>query len=226
MLLSFLIYLFIVGPWHYSQLNLTYLAMSDKRTPSGARFENAISQSASHLSDRDIISDVAGGSTTAFEKLIDRYLPEITRFAAYLLGSIDAAEDVVQQVFISTWNNRETLNPDASIKSYLYKAVRNRCLNELDAREIRGHVVSLSAMDAGATVPGPPPEDERILIETTVQQALIHLPERRRAAVNLRIAEDLSYPEIAHILEISTDAAERLVRRALVDLRALLKEML
>lgn len=220
--------------------------MSDKQTPPGARFENAISQSASHLSDRDIISDVAGGSTTAFERLIDRYLPEITRFAAYLLGSTDAAEDVVQQVFVSTWNNRETLKPDASIKSYLYRAVRNRCLNELDAREIRGHV-SLSAMDdrgatsgvtpggsavggvvgsSGAVLPGTPPEDERILIETTVQQALMHLPERRRAAVNLRIAEDFSYPEIAQILGISTDAAERLVRRALVDLRALLKEML
>lgn len=224
MLLSFLMSVHL-GPWHRGGLTLTYVAMSDMRNPRRPRFEDAISHRTSHLSDRDIISDVAGGSTAAFEKLVERYLPEITRFAAYLLGSADAAEDVVQQVFVSTWNNRATLKPDASIKSYLYKAVRNRCLNELDAREIRGEV-SLSVGDEVVTVPGSPPSDEQILIETTVQQALMHLPERRRTAVNLRIAEDLSYPEIAGILEISTDAAERLVRRALADLRALLKEML
>ena len=175
--------------------------------------------------ERALAVRIQQGDSHAFALLVDRYLDRLTRFAMAMVDSRDAAEDVVQHVFVWLWESRATLDPARPFKPYLYRAVRNRVLNERDATHVRARYQTLvtSEISSGARPSAVASPEGAILSAEELEYALHQLPERRAAAVRLRYEAQLSYEEIGDAVGISTQAATQLVLRGVEQLRILLR---
>lgn len=75
---------------------------------------------------------IANGNRTAFEELFREHYRPLCAFGNTYLKDPERAEDIVQDLFVKLWNERERLVVNTSLKAYLFAAVRNRCLNEKD----------------------------------------------------------------------------------------------
>lgn len=174
--------------------------------------------------ERDLLTRVRVGDPQAFATLVEQYLEQVTRVAYYIVGSRDAADDVAQIVFVQIWEQRAVLDPARPIKPYLLRAVRNRALDERKADAVRSRhrlqaIAEATAGTVAAVVPSP---EGAVLSAATVQAAVARLSERRQLALRLRLEEQLTHAEIGHILDIAPAAAERLVARALQEVREIL----
>ncbi|MEM7039384.1 MAG: sigma-70 family RNA polymerase sigma factor, partial [Bacteroidota bacterium] len=71
-----------------------------------------------------------------FETLFHRFQPQLVKFAVTLLRDIEVAREAVQDVFVNIWQKRETLEYNEDLKAYLYRAVRNHCLNLIKKKRL------------------------------------------------------------------------------------------
>ncbi len=175
--------------------------------------------------DHALIARIRQGDVSAFEQLIVTHANTLTKLAYYITGSRDAADDVVQQVFVELWERRDTLDPHR-LQAFLHRAIRNRALDETSAaarRERYGVTQRADANAGGIVAPVRNPEDA-LLAATTVHGAVHRLATRRRIAIQLRFQEQMTHAEIAEVLGISPLAAQLLVVRGLADLRGMLKK--
>lgn len=165
---------------------------------------------------------IAGGDRIAFARLIDRESPRLLRLARGILGSLEEAEDVVQECCISLWENAGRWKPEARIGTWLHTITYNRCIDRLRRRR---HFVDERALEA---VPdsGPAPDGHLVEGETarSVRAAFERLPQRQRSAVLLFHFQDLSQSEAAGIMQVSEAAFESLLARARRALRAMLAD--
>ena len=72
-----------------------------------------------------------------FEQLYKKHCQNLVRFAFYYVGDMEAAQDIVQEVFLKIWNQQPTFKTPDHEKSYLYKMTRNTCLMLLRKHEVR-----------------------------------------------------------------------------------------
>ena len=172
---------------------------------------------------RELFLRVRQGDEAAFEQLFKRFYSPLATYALGFVQSRDAAEDVVQEVFLKLWEIRQRL-PDAdSASAYLYRAVRNRALNQL--RRLR-----LSAKWRRETLPeteAAPAADrsaEEAELAELIRRAVSDLPPRTREVFLLSREQFLTYPEIAATLSISVKTVETLMGRALKVLRQKLRK--
>ncbi len=80
------------------------------------------------------IRRIATGDSLAFQRLIDREAPRLLRFAQGMLGSLDEAEDVVQDTLIRLWENAARWTPDAKVGTWLHRVCYNRSIDRLRRR--------------------------------------------------------------------------------------------
>ncbi len=168
---------------------------------------------------------VREGDEYAFTKLVTRYLDPVTRFAFYIAGSHDVAEDIAQSTFVSLWERRGSLGEVRSLKSYLFRMVRNRALDERKAFLVRERYQN--AVQAEMQLDISPPytldTEEALLRAESVQAALAQLSDRHQLALRLRMEDGMSHAEIGEILGLSPETAQRLSSRALASLRKILR---
>lgn len=143
-------------------------------------------------------------------------------FAIQYVKSPDDAEEVVQDLFVKLWQDRERVNISTSIKAYLFTAVRNRCLNAL------GKSKRNEALNEGMMVSDHDEvdEDEIKLRNAKVHAAIEELPEMRRKVFKLSRFEGLKYKEIAERLDISIKTVENQMGSALKTLRSELADIM
>lgn len=163
------------------------------------------------LSDTALLIRFANGDQVAAVVLTERLSPRALGFAARMLSDMSEAEDVAQEAMMRLWKIAPDWRPgEAEPATWLYRVVRNLCTDRL--RKPRG-----LGMDQIAEPHDDKPSVEaRLIAEDRVaalQAALDQLPDRQRAAVILRHIEGLANPEIAEIMEISTEAVESLTAR-------------
>jgi RNA polymerase sigma-70 factor (ECF subfamily) len=173
---------------------------------------------------------IRAGDVRAFEALFRAYHARLVTFVEGYLHSREAAEEVVQDVFLKIWNGREGWEVRGSVRGYLYASARNTALNT--ARRRRLETRGLERLGAGpGGVVAPLPERgalERLESEETaaqVRRAIDHLPERSRQVVRLRWEHGLRYAEIAEIMGISVKGVENQLSRAMKTLRASLSRL-
>jgi RNA polymerase sigma-70 factor (ECF subfamily) len=178
-----------------------------------------------HNEETELVIRLRAGDERALAELIAAFFSRLVGFAYTFLGSEDMAKDVAQQTFIRLWESRTSLDPTRPVKPYLFTLAKNQAISELRSRRVRERHEA-DARDTIAHDPDlatVPSAEEKILTTATIHSALLQLPERRRIAVRLRVEGQLSHAEIAQVLEISTQAAERLVQRGLQELRKVLR---
>jgi RNA polymerase sigma-70 factor (ECF subfamily) len=178
--------------------------------------------------DEEILRALAGGDETVFERLYQAFRPRLVAIATAYVGEA-VAEELAQDILLRIWEQRDTWAPQHGIAVYLYAAVRNRALKQLRRQGVAGRlelVVSASddgVVGMGAAEPRPDERVERDDLLERVDEALMRLPELGRTAFTLRWIHQLSYEEIAAIMEISEPAARKQVSRAREALVAALR---
>lgn len=171
-----------------------------------------------------LVARVREGDSKAFRILVERYMDSVTRFAFYIVHSHDSADDIAQSVFVGMWQYRQTLDPVRPLKPYLFRATRNRALNEKKSNAVRNAYAEQvqAEQDSGSIIAFEPSPEGLILSTSAVQHALEQLSDRRRLALRLRLEDEMTHNEIAQVLDISYEAAKRLVGRALAELQKIL----
>lgn len=170
--------------------------------------------------ERQLISGVQSGDPRVFEAVFRAYASSLAGFALSYVHAPDAAEDVVQAVFVSLWMNRHTLRPAHGLRAYLFTAVRNRSLNLLrDEATQRRNADSLAGI-AGANAPAADAHFVAAELHQRVLTIVAGMPPRCREVFMLVRTRSLSYAEVATVLGIAPKTVEIHMSRALAILRA------
>lgn len=161
-----------------------------------------------------------------FEAVFREHYSVLCSYAHQFLKDTDAAEEVVQEVMFRLWTRRDQIAIETSVKSYLFKSVRNRCLNQLKHHEIRQEY-QLRQEQSG-TQEQPSAEDAMIIseLEGRIRLAIGNLPGERQKIFILSRYEGLTYQEIAIKLKISVKTVENQMGKALKTLREELSDYL
>lgn len=171
---------------------------------------------------REWAERIKASDQQAFNRLFRLLYPQLVPYACRYLRDKAAASDIVQEVFITLWEKRDRLDPNQSVKSYLYKIVRNRSLNYL--RDHSRESVGLDAMEGSQQMQAESDVDSVSVtsgtdLETLMQQWISDLPERQQEAFELSRFEGLDHDEIAEVMSISANTVNNHIVAALNTLR-------
>lgn len=183
-------------------------------------------------SDAVLVERFKAGDRRAFHEIVVRYQDRVYTLCYRWLGEPQTAEDTAQDVFLALYRNLANFRGDAQLSTWIFKVTLNHCKNRKLHRSRRGYGRTESL--------GPRPEDEgperQIAAEgpgadhgtdsrearALVGAALERLDEDHRQILLLRDVEDLSYEEIAEILELPRGTVKSRIHRARAELAAVL----
>ncbi|MBM7785608.1 RNA polymerase subunit sigma-70 [Tenggerimyces flavus] len=180
--------------------------------------------------EEQVVLAARDGDERAFGELAERYRPELRVLCYRMLGSLDEAEDLVQDTYLRAWRARDTFRLEGrwSFRAWLYRIATNACLNALSRSPLRKVLPAQLGAAGDPSEPVAPPvelpwlqpfpddllaasDPEEIVvakesIELAYLAAIQHLPPRQRAALILREVVGWSAKDVAALLE-TTDAA-------------------
>lgn len=194
----------------------SFLPMEDPLTPT---------QSDDNSLDFALMERIGAGDHAAFRQLVEIHQNAVIGTVAKMLGNPSDAQDIAQQVFLRIWRNAKRYRPDAKFTTYIFTITRNLVFNETRRRGRKKEVSSDEREENSnlrlADRPERQPDAELLQdeLQQAVDAAIAALPETQRLAVVLRRYEQLSYDEIAGVLELSVSAVKSLLFRARTSLR-------
>ena len=179
--------------------------------------------------DDALIVRFAAGDQSAARLLAERHTGRVLAVATRMLNNPTDAEDVAQEAMMRAWKHAADWRPgEAKFSTWLHKVAVNLCYDRLRKRQTKPLEDAPEPIDDRASAQESMEADDKMSILKT---AMMDLPERQRAAIQLSHFEEKSNPETAEILGVSVEAIESLLsrgrrslRKALADKRALLME--
>lgn len=180
------------------------------------------------VDDARLIELAAAGDGDAFGALVDRHEAAISRFARALAGDPAAAEDAVQETFISAWRNAASYAGAASAKPWLFTIARNAVRRQYRLRV--GQPSQLESLSELGSSAGWGRESDhasfvrRLESRHDIEAAVARLSEEDRAVLYSIDVEGLSYAEAAGVIEVTPQAVKSRVHRARLRLMAILRE--
>lgn len=165
------------------------------------------------------------GDARAFASLFHLYYRQLVLFANRYMNDLRESEEIVSDVFTVLWERGHEIEFRTSVKSYLFKAVHNRCLNVIRHRKIENLYVEYLAKNALFEQNRQLFENRQSERETAarISEAMNMLPEKCREIFRLSRFEHLKYQEIADKLQLSPKTVERQISIALEKMRRFLK---
>lgn len=170
--------------------------------------------------DSDLVIAIIEDEEKAFEKLFFKYYEALCRFAFRYVGSMDIAEEFVQEVFAKIWEIRKELTPSVNIRSYLYTATKNQALDYLKHEDViqkYEQEVELRLYDEVYEMEEKFSSKEHFI--QAAQNAIEELPDHTRHIYKMSRNDGLTYREIASVLDISIKTVESHISKALRILR-------
>jgi RNA polymerase sigma-70 factor, ECF subfamily len=167
-------------------------------------------------SDGEIVDAVLQGDTDLFGALIQRHQDALHRMAWSMVQDTDVASDVVQDTFIRAYANLARCREPNRLRVWLMAMLRNRCLDYLKEPR-RRHIPLDSAPDVRDTTQAEPLAS--LAARTELQRALDTLPPTLREAFLLRHVEEMSYEDMAEVLDTTVPGVKMRVSRAREALR-------
>ena len=177
------------------------------------------------ISDAECVRRVQRGETDAFETLVRRHEKTIFNLVYRMLGDTEEAAEVSQEVFLSAFRATGQFSGDANCSTWLYRIAINHASTRrktLNSRQRK--VVPIESADSlHDPEPGPLEILERQEIREKVQFALNQLEPDDAAVILLRDMQDVSYSEVAHVLQIPVGTVKSRLHRARQALKSRLK---
>jgi RNA polymerase sigma-70 factor (ECF subfamily) len=185
-----------------------------------------------HAADGDVslVAAFLKGDGDSFAALVDRHMPLVYKFVYRYAGNADAANDIVQDVFIKVWKNIKKFDRQKNFKTWLLTIAKNTALDAVKKKK----AVLFSKIEEGENdldaflspyVEGPDLPDEllqRKQNKSELDRVLAELSPSYRSVLLLRYTEHLKFREIADTLQEPIDTIKSKHRRALLQLKKLL----
>jgi RNA polymerase sigma-70 factor (ECF subfamily) len=172
--------------------------------------------------DEELVARVLAGARDEYGTLVRRHQDALYRYAFGMVGAADAAADLVQDGFVKGFTRLHTCQDPARFAAWMFRIVRNLCLDYL--KNWRRQGVSLEDDASFASEDDPLQYVERQEIKRMVTAALETLPAPQREAFLLKHVDDLSYEEMAELTGASVSALKMRVMRAREALHAAMIE--
>ncbi|MEI6773039.1 MAG: sigma-70 family RNA polymerase sigma factor [Planctomycetota bacterium] len=151
------------------------------------------------------------GDREAFAQLVLFYNESLYRWVARLTGNSHAAEDLVQDTFVRAYQAITRLRPDTNLKAWLFRIAHNAYANWVRNRKGKNSLLPNDVLDTQA---GPEELAQENETSHRLQQAIDKLPEEWKAALLLRIQEDMAFREMAIALGTTEETARWRVYKA------------
>lgn len=171
--------------------------------------------------DLQLVEEVRNGQRASFSELVKRHQKGLLRLSMRFVKDLDIAQDVVQESFIKTFEKLNSFEGRSSFKSWLYQITVNTARNKL--REDRYDYSDIEDVQLGID-----PQAEKSLVHRAVGEILNteveKLPFKQKTALVLRVYEDMSFSEIAEVMECPYDTAKANYRHALLKLKEVFED--
>ncbi|HUG39416.1 MAG TPA: RNA polymerase sigma factor [Longimicrobiales bacterium] len=176
------------------------------------------------ITDGRLVHLVLEGDREAYRILVERHEDTLFRRAVALVGDTDVAADIVQDAFLKAYERLGSCSDPDRFGGWVYRSVRNRCLDEL--RSARRRQTPLAAAANLRSDDDPEADLERNAIGTAIRQALETLSAPLREAFVMKHVDGLSYDEIQNATGVARSALKMRVKRAREELEMRLRPIL
>ncbi len=188
--------------------------------------------------DQKLIKRFLKGEEGAFNQLVLNYQNRVYGLCYQLLGSLDEAEEVAQEVFLTVYRSLKNFRGESRFSTWLYRVTVNHCKNRMKYLGRRGYYQSDSLEEPVETEKGeisrqledeaqdPLEHLEQKEIQILVRKKIMDLDEDHRVVILLRDMEGLSYQEIARVLDLKEGTVKSRIHRARAELKTLLEKEL
>lgn len=175
--------------------------------------------------EKDILKELNKGSEYAFEYFFKKYYQVLFSYASEIMKNKTMAEEIVAEIFTHIWEKKETLHLHGSPKAYFFKAVYNKCMNELKHQKIVDkyksfflhHISNSELITSENSYPLPGIVDREIAEE--LRKSIDKLPDQCRKILMLSRIEEKKNQEIADMLGISINTVKTQLLRAIKRIR-------
>lgn len=175
-----------------------------------------MSQELTTKTDQQLVEEVRGGDRSSYSELVKRHQKGLLRLSMRFMKDLDLSQDIVQEAFIKAYEKLNLFEERSSFKSWLFQIAVNVARNKL--RENRFHFTDIDDIEIGIASTA-----EAQLVQNAIgdilQKEVDRLPFKQKTALVLRVYEDLSFAEIAKIMECPYDTAKANYRHALLKLK-------
>ncbi|WP_321308878.1 RNA polymerase sigma-70 factor [Marinifilum fragile] len=152
-----------------------------------------------------------------FRKIFDQYFASLVGFANTFVSDINLSEDLVQEVFVSLWEKQDEYQNEITLKVYLYRAVRNKCLNNIKHEQVKSKYISESL---------PKLETEEFFLDQVLSEEVSRLlykfigelPKQRQQIIRYSLL-GLKNQEIADIMGLTVNTVKSHKMHAYKELR-------
>jgi len=174
-------------------------------------------------SEKKLVKHLKKGSASAYSYIVDFYYKKLCDYASNLARDNFKSEDIVQNVIIRMWQNREKLNPKISIKNYLYKSVYNEFIDQY-RKEVAVTLLEKKYIEGLDTFIENENENNISRLMAIVQKEIEQLPTKCKETFLLSKQDGLTYIEIAEFQNVSINTVENQMVKAFSILRKKMKE--
>ena len=168
-----------------------------------------------------LMERIASGDQSAMEELIELWKMPIFRFFLRSLNHHEDAEDLTQRVFIRIYRSSERYLPQAKFSTWIFTIARNLLIDEIKKRKRRPQVVFDEHIEKAGDGEGGRSEE----LTEILMKHLDTIPENHRTALLLRVQRELSYREIAEVMQTTEASVKTWIHRARLDLRKSLSNL-
>lgn len=182
------------------------------------------------MGEQELVKKILEGDEKAFRLFVDIHKVMVVNTCYAFLHNREEAEDIAQDVFIQAFESLISFRFDCKLSSWLYRMAVNRAINSCKSFHKRRIKLKLDETEQQVDFPSEElPVQEKMEVQERrelLHRAIDSLPENQRKAIILNKYEDLSYKEVADIMNLSLSAVESLIFRAKTNLEKKLKPII
>lgn len=182
------------------------------------------------MTDREVIQGIAQRDPLVFKEVVDQYQQHVIRTCYSLVHDDHDARDLAQDVFIEILDSAGSFRGDAKLSTWIYRIAVNKSLNHLKQQKRRQFLTRIGLRSAGpdghreeaGEVPAHSGADTALdekELKRALHQAIDSLPVNQKIAFTMHKYEELSYKEIAEVMNVSVPSVESLMHRAKMKLQ-------
>lgn len=201
------------------------MIVSVRRYPDSRKTHSIIVEE--HVAESELWDSFRNGSREALNQIFEKYARHVFAYGKKITPDQALISDCIQDLFVELWLKRGILTPEIkSIKFYLIKSIRRRILRRLsaDARVIGKPIPDEYNLRVQCNIESQMVDDQLSgEIRSCLENSLSALSESQREAVYLKFYENLSYDQIACIMNTNVKAVYNLISKSMISLRKTLK---
>lgn len=170
--------------------------------------------------DPELLLAIKSGDHAAFKKFFQKHHSFLYHFLLKKGMSEQQSEDLVQQAFVLIWEKRTEIDPQKSLRAYLFRIAYTRMLNTIRDHSKFDDNAETFEKESGEKADSSIQNQE---LANAIEMAILSMPEKRQAVFRLCFIQEFTYKDAAEVLDVSVKTIENHMGLALKELRGKLE---